>query len=275
MKTQHSLSSAYLGRALYLIAAFATLLFILAPLAVVIWASFFSNKILSFPPQSYTFDWFIRAWQQDVFRDGFILSLQLGVMATIWALILGVPAALALARFNFPGREVINAIIMSPLMVPGIVAGAAMYIFFIEFEIQTEVPLVGSLPGLSIAHILIALPWTVRLVTASMVSIDRQVEEAALSLGAHPLVTFFKVTLPLVRPGIVAGGMFSFIVSFIDLEKSLFLVGPGRVTLPIAIVNYLEWNLDSTIAAVATMQILVIALALLISDRYFKLSRSF
>ncbi len=264
-----------LGRTLYRVVALATLAFVLAPLVIVVWASFFSNKILSFPPQGYTTDWFIRAWQQDVFRQGFLLSLQLGVMATLWSLLLGVPAALALARYNFPGREAINAILMAPMMVPGIVAGAAVYIFFIEVEIRTEIPLVGSLPGLSIAHVLIGLPWTVRLVTASMVGVDRQIEEAALSLGANPLVTFFKVTLPLVRPGIVAGAMFSFIVSFIDLEKSLFLVGPGRVTLPIAIVNYLEWNLDSTIAAVATMQILVIAAALLISDRYFKLSRSF
>jgi putative spermidine/putrescine transport system permease protein len=84
-----------------------------------------------------------------------------------------------------------------------------------------------------------------------------------------------RVTLPLARPGLVAGGLFSFIVSFTDLEKSIFLVGPGSTTLPIAIVNYLEWNLDPTVSAVATVQILIIGAALVLSDRYVKLSRTF
>ncbi|MFM7532066.1 MAG: ABC transporter permease [Rubrivivax sp.] len=87
--------------------------------------------------------------------------------------------------------------------------------------------------------------------------------------------TFFLVTLPIIRPGVIAAAMFSFIASFSDLEKSLFLVGPGKTTLPIAIVNYLEWNLDSTIAAVATVQILIIGAALLLSDRYVKLGKAF
>jgi putative spermidine/putrescine transport system permease protein len=96
-----------------------------------------------------------------------------------------------------------------------------------------------------------------------------------MSLGARRWRTFRLVTLPVIRPGIVAAAMFSFIVSFVDLEKSLFLVGPGRTTLPIEIVNYLEWNIDPTIAAVATMQTMLIALALVISDRFFKLTRAF
>jgi putative spermidine/putrescine transport system permease protein len=96
-----------------------------------------------------------------------------------------------------------------------------------------------------------------------------------MSMGATPLRTFWRITLPVIRPGIVAGAVFSFVVSFVDLEKSLFLVGPGRTTLPIEMVNYLEWNIDPTIAAVATMQTAIVALALLVSDRFFKLTRAF
>jgi putative spermidine/putrescine transport system permease protein len=121
----------------------------------------------------------------------------------------------------------------------------------------------------------LTIPWIVRLVTASLMMNGTHVEEAALNLGATPWTVIRRVTLPLARPGLVAGGLFSFIVSFTDLEKSIFLVGPGSTTLPIAIVNYLEWNLDPTVSAVATVQILIIGAALVLSDRYVKLSRTF
>jgi len=207
--------------------------------------------------------------------------VQVGLIATAASLLIGVPAALALARKKFVGREIVHSLLMSPLIVPGIVAGAAIFMFFIEVEIflndqmHVELPLTGSLFGLCLAHTLLALPWTVRLVTASLIGMDRRIEEAAMSLGATPWRAFWRVTLPVIRPGIVAGALFSFVISFVDLEKSIFLVGPGRTTLPIEMVNYLEWNIDPTIAAVATMQALLIAAALIISDRFFNLTRAF
>lgn len=257
------------------VAAYATFAIVLAPLVAVVWVSFFYDKIISFPPSGYTLHWYVNAWRVDRFLHGFLLSLELGAIATSISLVVGVPAALALARSEFAGREAVHAVLMSPMVVPGIVSGAAIYMFFIEVEVATDVPLAGSLFGLVLAHTLIALPWTVRLVTASLIGVDRSLAEAAMSLGATPLVTFFRITLPVIRPGIVAGAMFSFVVSFIDLEKSLFLIGPGRTTLPIEMVNYLEWNIDPTIAAVATVQTLVIGGALVLSDRFFKLTRVF
>lgn len=248
---------------------------ILMPLAAVAWVSFFENRIITFPPSGYTLAWFGNAWRLDRFHSGFLLSLQVGAIATLVSLLVGVPAAFALARRRFPGHELVHSLLMAPLVVPGIVAGAAMYMFFIEVELVSGWELAGSFFGLCLAHSLLAIPWTVRLVTASLIGMDRQLEEAAMSLGASPLTTLFRVTLPVIRPGMMASAMFSFIVSFVDLEKSLFLVGPGRTTLPIEIVNYLEWNIDPTIAAVATVQTLLIALALLISDRFFNLTRAF
>jgi putative spermidine/putrescine transport system permease protein len=263
------------------IAAYFTIFIVLAPLLAVIWVSFFENKIIGFPPSGYTLKWFANAWNFDRFHRGFLLSVQVGVVATIVSLLIGVPAGLALARKKFAGHEVVHSLLMSPLIVPGIVAGAAIYMFFIEVEVffndqlNIGMPLSGSLFGLCLAHALLALPWTVRLVTASLIGMDRQMEEAAMSLGATPWTTFWRITLPVIRPGIVAAAMFSFVISFVDLEKSLFLVGPGRTTLPIEMVNYLEWNIDPTIAAVATMQTLLIAAALIVSDRFFKLTRAF
>lgn len=251
------------------------LAFVVLPLGAVIWVSFFANRILSFPATGYTLDWYVRAWQLDSFRNGFITSVETALVAVALSLALGVPASLALVRYRFPGRDAIQTLLLSPMVVPGIVGGAALFMAFIELEILLDVDISGTLPGLFVAHGLIALPWTVRLVTASLVGMSPSYEEAAQSLGAGRLTTFFRVTLPIIKPGIVAAALFSFVISFIDLEKSIFLVGPGRSTLQIALVSYLEWNLDSTVAAVATVQILIIGVLLLVSDRYARLSRAF
>ncbi|MFG1236015.1 ABC transporter permease [Xanthobacter autotrophicus DSM 597] len=251
------------------------LAFVVLPLGAVIWVSFFANRILSFPATGYTLDWYARAWELDAFRNGFITSVETALVAVALSLVLGVPASLALVRYRFPGRDAIQTLLLSPMVVPGIVGGAALFMAFIELEILLDVDISGTLPGLFVAHGLIALPWTVRLVTASLVGMSPSYEEAAQSLGAGRLTTFFRVTLPIIKPGIVAAALFSFVISFIDLEKSIFLVGPGRSTLQIALVSYLEWNLDSTVAAVATVQILIIGVLLLVSDRYARLSRAF
>lgn len=251
------------------------LAFVVLPLGAVIWVSFFANRILSFPATGYTLDWYARAWQLDSFRNGFITSVETALVAVALSLALGVPASLALVRYRFPGRDAIQTLLLSPMVVPGIVGGAALFMAFIELEILLDMDISGTLPGLFVAHGLIALPWTVRLVTASLVGMSPSYEEAAQSLGAGRLTTFFRVTLPIIKPGIVAAALFSFVISFIDLEKSIFLVGPGRTTLQIALVSYLEWNLDSTVAAVATVQILIIGVLLLVSDRYARLSRAF
>ncbi len=251
------------------------LAFVVLPLGAVIWVSFFANRILSFPATGYTLDWYARAWALDSFRNGFITSVETALVAVAISLVLGVPASLALVRYRFPGRDAIQTLLLSPMVVPGIVGGAALFMAFIELEILLDVDISGTLPGLFVAHGLIALPWTVRLVTASLVGMSPSYEEAAQSLGAGRLTTFFRVTLPIIKPGIVAAALFSFVISFIDLEKSIFLVGPGRTTLQIALVSYLEWNLDSTVAAVATVQILIIGVLLLVSDRYARLSRAF
>lgn len=260
---------------LYLFLTYSVLAFIILPLVVIIWVSFFSNKILSFPPEGYTLDWYIRAWDRNEFRNGLFLSLRIALFASIGSLIIGVPASFALTRYKFPGRDIVTNILLSPMVVPGIVGGAAMYIFYIDVEIATDMQVAGTLPGLFAAHLLIALPWTIRLVTASLIGVDRSISEAAASLGAGPITIFFRIVLPVIKPALIASALFAFVASFIDLEKSLFLVGPGRTTLQIAIVSYLEWNLDSTIAAVATVQIAIIASLLLITNRYAQLNRAF
>jgi putative spermidine/putrescine transport system permease protein len=157
--------------------------------------------------------------------------------------------------------------------VPGIVLGIALYVFQVQAEITTEWPILGSIGGLIAGHVLIVVPWVVRLVMASLANADRAVEEAAQSLGANRFTTFRRVTIPIILPGVVAASLFGFVSSFGNLEMSLFLVGPGRTTLPIAILQYLEWKIDPTIAAVSVLQIAIIGAAMLLTDRFVNLSR--
>ena len=265
--------SRLIGRIALLAAAAIGYAIILTPILFVCWLSFFANELVTFPPQGYTLRWFAHIFDQNNFVSGFITSLEVGILAMLGGLILGVPASLMLARRRFPGREALSTLLILPLVVPGVVAGTAIYVFQIEIELATELPLLGSRVGLILAHIMITIPWTVRLVTASLTGFDRSIEEAALNLGATPIRAFFKVTLPVIKPGIVAAALFSFIISFGNLEMTLFLVAPGQTTLPIAILQYLQWRIDPTIAAVSLLQIVLIGAGLFITDRYVKLTR--
>jgi putative spermidine/putrescine transport system permease protein len=273
MAHRRAIDTRRLGRWLLNGAAGVTILYILTPLIFVTWLSFFRQEIPSFPPEGYSLRWYAAIAQNARFVDGFLLSLRLGVAATAIGLAVGVPAALCLARYRFKGREGLNSLLLMPLIVPGVVLGIALYVFHVETEINTGLPILGSFLGLLTGHVLIVIPWTVRLVTASLAGFDRTLEEAAQNLGADRWTTFRRVTVPSILPGIVAAALFSFVSSFGNLELSLFLVGPGRTTLPIAILQYLEWKIDPTIAAVSVLQIGLIGAAMLATDRFVKIAR--
>lgn len=248
-------------------------LFMLTPLIFVVWLSFFKDAIPQFPPSGYTLAWYQNAWENNSFKAGFFASVQIALLATVVGGTLGVLASLGIQRNRFRGASVVNTLLLSPLLIPGIVAGVAIYLFYVQVERTLDKDVVGTYGGLVIAHVCLTIPWTVRLVTAGLQGLDGSIEEAARILGASPRVAFMRITLPMLRPSIVAAALFSFIVSFENLELSLSLVGPGRTTLPIAIMQYLEFNLDPTIAAVAAVQIVLLGAVMLITDRFVKLSQ--
>lgn len=262
-----------LGRWLLKGVALIAFIYIMTPLIFITWLSFYSQEIPSFPPEGYTLHWYDEAVHNQRFIDAFFVSLELAVIATAIGLAVAIPAALGISRLRFRGNQAAANLMLMPLIVPGIVLGIAIYVFQVEVEIRTELPILGTLGALLWGHVLLVIPWTVRLVSASLAGFDRTLEEAAQNLGADRFTTFRRITLPGILPGIVAGAMFGFVSSFGNLEISLFLVGPGRTTLPIAILQYLEWKIDPTIASISVLQIVAVVIAMLVTDRFVKISR--
>ena len=245
----------------------------LLPLAAVIWLSFFDQDVVSFPPEGYTWRWYVNAWEKRQFSRGFVTSLEVALVATAIGVSVGTAAAYALVRARMPGKTLVGAMLLGPLAVPGVVLGTGLYVFFVQIDNAVDFQIVATLPGLIGAHALLTVPWTVRLVAASLQGLHPAAEEAAANLGARPWTVFRRVTLPMMRAGVVAGALFSFIQSFENLELSLLLTGPGRSTLPVEMLNYLEFRVDPTLAAVATVQILLIGALMLVTDRFVNLSR--
>jgi len=241
--------------------------FLLAPLVVVVLASFNAADFLSFPPRGFSLRWYRALWESEVWGDSFRLSLLLTTVVTPLALIIGTLAAYALVRYSFPGKGAIATLVMAPLVMPQIVLGIAL------LNYMSGLGLVGSLTGLILGHLVVTLPFTVRLVSISVHNLDPALERAAQNLGATPLQTFWRVTLPLLRPGIVAGAIFAAIISFGELAVTLLIAGARTTTLPLRIFNYTEYNFDPTINAVSTIFV-VLALVLIIAlDRLIGLVR--
>jgi putative spermidine/putrescine transport system permease protein len=243
------------------------------PLLMTAYISVFADGVISFPPSAYTFSWYGRLFEFPRLAESLGTSLRIAGTTTVLSLVFGAPASLALVRCRFAGRGILNVLLLSPLTVPGVVLGLGLYASMVEVEIQTQFPIVGSNWGLIAAHLLIAVPWTIRLCVANLLNFDTSIEEAAASLGAWPGRVIWSVTLPVMRQAIVAAGLFSFIVSFENIEMTLFLITPGTTTFPISVLQYLEYRADPLVAAVAVAQTAVIAMLLLVVDRYAKLAK--
>ena len=246
---------------------------IFAPVMMVVLISVFNQEIVTFPPEGLTLRWYVNAWAQRDFARGFLTSIEVALAATLVGVPLGTAASLALVRARLIAKGFLNTFLLAPLAVPAIVAGSALYMFYLRAEDWLDMDIKATLGGLVAANVLITIPWTVRLVTASLSGLDRAAEEAAANLGARPFTVFRRITLPMLRPGIVAAALFSFVASFENLELNLLLVGPGRTTLPVAMLSYLEFRMDPTLAAVATAQIVMVTALMLVTDRFVKLSR--
>lgn len=247
----------------------------LAPIGAVVWLSFFDSDIITVPPKGYSLGSYAKLLGSGEFVAGLRLSMVVAVSATLISVVLGTLATIGIVRGRFPGRDWLGTFFLMPLTVPGVVLGLAIYIFFFKVGAELGFRIVGSAASLVMAHVILTLPWTIRFTSVGLATIDRNLEDAAMTLGARPIGTFLHITLPLMRPSLVAASIFAFLTSYNALEISLFLVGPGRTTVPIVLLQRIAWNFDPTVAAMATVQVAISAIALLVLTRVVGVDRVF
>lgn len=239
---------------------------LLAPLVVVITVSFGSTATFDFPPKGLSFRWYQTFFASEMFvRSFFRVSQVVGLSTALVATAVGALSAIGLVRLSFRGRGAIEAFFLSPLLVPHILLGAAMYLYLARLALPT------SSLTLLVGHVVIATPYVIRCVTAGLVGIDPRLEEAAMSLGASRLQAFLRVTLPLLRSSLVTGAVFAFIISFSDINLALFLAGASAPSLPVHIFAQIQFEADPSIAAASALQIVIVGGLILLVQRLFRL----
>jgi putative spermidine/putrescine transport system permease protein len=251
-----------LSRAIGMVFQGLVYVYLLAPILIVIPVSFSSAAYLVFPPRGFSLRWYANFFSLPELTDALILSIRLGLSVTVAATTIGTMAAFALVRYRVPGRNAVRTLLLSPMVLPGVVLGIGFLIFF------SRIRAIHTFWSLFLAHLIVTLPYVIRTVSATLVHFPRVVEEAGASLGASPISVFRTITLPLAKPGILAGGIFAFIVSFDELVISIFLTGPRLSTLPVQIYNYIEFTSDPTIAAISVILVVLTVAAVSLLERF-------
>jgi putative spermidine/putrescine transport system permease protein len=250
--------SAFLKAFVYIIMAL-----ILMPLLVVVGVSFNPTARFIIVPLEPSLHWYSEFFGRSEYVGSlFLVSLPLACLSAALATTLGTLVAIALVRFNIRGRAYLESIFMIPILFPSILLGAALYLFFARLEMA------GTFVTLVIGHTLIGTPFVIRVVTAGLSGINPAIEEAAINLGYNRLQAFFKVVMPMLRSSLVSGAIFAFILSFSDINVSIFLSGPHTNTLPLHIFSDIQWQGDPTIAAASTIQIVVVTSLILLAQRF-------
>ncbi len=231
------------------------------PLVIVFFISFNPGNDLLFPPKGISLKWYFNIFKHPIFLSSFRFSLILGVIATLVSLVIGLSGALVLTRRKFLGAETISSMLLSPLIVPQVVIGMSFLTLFSLLHIYR------SIPSLIILHIVLTLPYTLRVFVANLSRCPLSLEEAAMVLGAGKYRAFIEVTLPRIKPGIAAAAIFSFVTSFDNITSSQFLVW-DQTTLPIEIYAYITKENDPTVTAVSSLLILMTIGLVLVMERW-------
>jgi len=254
-----------LARLLAITVVAVTIVYMLAPLVVVIGASFSSSSYLTFPPEGFSLAWYLKVFDTPAYLRAGWLSLRIAVLVTLITVVIGTAAAIALTRFRYPGREALSALFLSPVILPAIIFGIGMLVLFSRYG---DGP---SLAALVAGHVVITLPYVVRTVGAVLVGMDAATEEAARVMGANRWQRYWYVVLPQALPGIGAGAFFAFNISFDDAVVAIFLRGPDTETLPILIYTQIEFSSDPSVAAVSTLMILITVAMIVAVERFLGL----
>lgn len=238
------------GLRLALIAiAAAIVLFLLLPLLLIIALSFGSSQWLQFPPPSWTLEWYRQLLSDPDWLASFWASLKVAVAVTILSVLLGLGASFALVRGRFRGRELLRAFFLTPMVLPVIVLAVALYAVFLRLHLN------GTLAGFIIAHLVLALPFSIIAISNSLERFDKSIEDAAVLCGASMLEARLRITFPMIRLGIMGAAIFSFLASWDEVVVAIFMASPELQTLPVRIWGVLQQELSPIIAAVSSLLI--------------------
>ena len=241
--------------------------FMLAPLVVVCLVAFTPENTLTIPSTHLSLRWFRAVFAHPDFVQSFWNSLWLALSAATLATLIAVPAGLAITRYDFKGRDGLNALFLSPLIIPHLILGVALLRLF------TLIGATGNFVWLILAHVIIITPYVLRLVLAAAVGMDRSCEQAAMSLGASQLTLFRRVTLPMILPGVTGGWLLAFINSFDEVTMSIFVTAPSTVTLPVRMYMYATESIDPLMAAASALMVAFTAVVMVLIDRLYGLDR--
>lgn len=239
--------------------AFLVIVLLLAPGLVVIPLSFPENRSFAFPPEGFSLKWYANFFSNREWWGSFMTSLQIAMLVTVTSTVLSVLAGLALRRSSTQVRTVIRALVLTPRIVPGVIIALAVYGLFLDWRLNI------TTTGFVIAHTIMALPFAFIPIAATLEQFDTRFEQAAASLGASRLTTFFQIILPLISTGMMTGALFAFVISFDEVVVSLFVGGVGMRTLPVQMFRSVANDIDPTIAAASTMLLLLTALIVIAS----------
>lgn len=237
------------------------------PLLILIPVSMNPKPMVGFPESGLSLAWYAKVFHSTNFPEAFLTSCLVGLTSTAISLVVGSLAAWALTRSRWRGAAIVEAFLLSPLLLARIIYGIAMLI------VLTQLGLIRTTHGLIIAHAVIVMPYVVRIVGSTLLGIQRSLEEAAAVLGANQLRIFLFVTLPLLRPGLIAATVFGFITSFDEFTMTVFLVGAQTRTLPVEIFRYAELIVDPAVAAVSVLLVLATLLSVALLERTLGLER--
>ena len=232
----------------------AVALWLVAPTLIIVPISFAEKKSLAFPPDGFSLQWYANLIRNPEWSNSILNSLQIATIVSVVATVIGTLAAIGIARMKSRGGGVIRAILITPMIVPGVVMAIGIYAVYLDHQ------LVGSLTGYVAAHSMLAIPFVIIAVGASLSVFDTRLETAAASLGASRITTFFTITLPLIAPGVLSGLLFAFVTSFDEVIVALFINSPSRKTLPVQIFASMTRDSDPTVAAVGTLIFLLTSL---------------
>jgi putative spermidine/putrescine transport system permease protein len=245
----------------------AVIVFLMAPIVVVIGVSVSPSTVFDFPPDGFSWRWYERIRHLDGFWAATRLSAEIAALATGLSLVLGTLASIAIVRGTFPGREALATFLTSPLMLPSLVVGIALARFFRDFGLR------DAWLSLLIAHLVVTMPFIMRTVLGSLMLFDFAMLDAARTLGCSYPKALLKVLVPNLAPAFLSGGLFAFIISFDNYAVSIFLTDVRTKTLPIQMLHYLGESPDPTIAAISTLQIILTIVILILGDRLVGLRR--